>query len=143
MRGPVQHTAEEATKAELRRATVRLAFWLAVLLLIGPLVRMLPLGQTTRTGLLAWLLLALALYWLYAGLGYRPLLLIQLGIFSAAVALLMLKALVVVLGVHALDILRRAAKALIIAGAASAGINLGMMLLAVLLRRDAPDALPQ
>jgi hypothetical protein len=32
------------------------------------------------------LLVVLALYWLYAGMGYRPLLLLQLLLFSAAAA---------------------------------------------------------
>src|SRR5215213_4589220 len=46
----------------------------ALALLVVPLLRELPLGHGTRTGLLAWMLVALALYWLYAGMGYRPLL---------------------------------------------------------------------
>ena len=32
--------------------------------------------------MVAWLLVGLALYWLYAGMGYRPLLLLQLMLFS-------------------------------------------------------------
>ena len=43
---------------------------------VVPLLRDLPLGATTRTGLLAWLLVLLALYWLYAGMGFQPLLLL-------------------------------------------------------------------
>ena len=77
MRGPALHTAEDATRQELRGASLRLLMWLVICVILGPLVRALPLGQTTRTGILAWLLVAMALYWLYAGLGYRPLLLIQ------------------------------------------------------------------
>jgi len=103
--------------------------------IVGPLVRSLPLGQTTRTGMLAWLLVAMALYWLYAGLGYRPLLLVQLGIFSSAAALLAIKAGLVALGIHSFDILRATARILLIVGGGCAGANLGMMLIASLLRR--------
>jgi hypothetical protein len=112
-----------------------LFLWLVVCVIVGPLVRSLPLGQTTRTGILAWLLVAMALYWLYAGLGYRPLLLVQLGIFSSAAALLAIKAGLVALGIHSFDILRATARILLIVGGGCAGANLGMMLIASLLRR--------
>jgi hypothetical protein len=112
-----------------------LFLWLVVCVIVGPLVRSLPLGQTTRTGILAWLLLAMALYWLYAGLGYRPLLLVQLGIFSSAAALLAIKTGLVALGIHSFDILRATARILLIVGGGCAGANLGMMLIASLLRR--------
>jgi hypothetical protein len=112
-----------------------LFLWLVVCVIVGPLVRSLPLGQTTRTGILAWLLVAMALYWLYAGLGYRPLLLVQLGIFSTAAALLAMKAGLVALGIHSFDILRATARILLIVGGGCAGANLGMMLIASLLRR--------
>jgi hypothetical protein len=112
-----------------------LFLWLVVCVIVGPLVRSLPLGQTTRTGMLAWLLVAMALYWLYAGLGYRPLLLVQLGIFSSAAALLAIKAGLVALGIHSFDILRATARILLIVGGGCAGANLGMMLIASLLRR--------
>jgi hypothetical protein len=113
-----------------------LFLWLVVCVILGPLVRSLPLGQTTRTGILAWLLVAMALYWLYAGLGYRPLLLVQLGIFSSAAALLAIKAGLVALGIHSFDLLRAMARILLIVGGACAGANLGMMLIASLLRRS-------
>jgi len=44
------HTAEEATPAELRRASLRLLFMLLVLvLLVVPIIHELPLGQSSRT----------------------------------------------------------------------------------------------
>ena len=83
MNGQVPHTAEDATPSELRRASLRLLLMLlALALLVTPIIRDLPLGKSTRAGLLAWLLVGLALYWLYEGMGYRPLLLLQLFIFS-------------------------------------------------------------
>lgn len=135
---PSDHTAEDASPGELRRASVRLALWLLALLAVGPAVRALPLGQTTRTGILAWLLLAVALYWLYRGLGYRPWLLLQVVVFSAAVTLLMLKVLLVSMGNREFDILREAGKGLIIAGGVMAGANLGMMLVVSVVRRPPP-----
>jgi hypothetical protein len=110
-------------------ASLRLVLWLAALyMLVVPLIRELPLGQTTRTSLLAWLLVAVAFYWLYAGLGVRPLLLLQLFLFSAAAALLMGKLLLVGIGVLRLSLLRRVARVLIMAGAVSAVVNLLLML---------------
>ena len=109
--------------------------WLVVCVILGPLVRSLPLGQTTRTGILAWLLVAMALYWLYAGLGYRPLLLDPARHFLLGAALLAIKAGLVALGIHSFDILRAAARILLIVGGGCAGANLGMMLIASLLRR--------
>jgi hypothetical protein len=88
------------------------------------------------------LLLALALYWLYAGLGFRPWLLIQVVIFSSAVAFLMLKVLLVAIGIRELEILREAGKGLIIAGGVAAGANLGMMLVAAVLKRPPPPLSP-
>ena len=99
-------------------------------------MRVLLLGQTTRTGILAWLLVAMALYWLYAGLGYRPLLLIQLIIFSTAAALLAIKVGFVAIGVKELDILRATARILLIVGGLTAGANFGMMLIASLKRQN-------
>lgn len=138
MRGPALHTAEDATPRELRQASLRLFLWLCALLLVGPLVRALPFGQTTRTGILAWLLVGLALYWLYAGLGYRPLLLVQLGLFSTAAALLTIKAGLVAVGVLKFGVLRAAARGLLAAGGVCAGANLGIMLVASFLRRAPP-----
>jgi hypothetical protein len=69
MKGPAPHTAENATPGELWRASLRLLLMLAALaLLVVPLIRELPLGQSTRIGILAWLLVGLSLYWLYGGL---------------------------------------------------------------------------
>jgi len=136
MPAPVLHTAENATRRELWWGSIRLLFsLLALALLIVPLIRELPLGQTTRTSLLAGLLVAVAFYWLYAGLGYRALLLIQLALFSAAAAFLSVKLLLVGVGVHRLSILRRVARILVLAGAGCAAVNLGAMLLALMRRR--------
>jgi hypothetical protein len=133
--GPADHTAEDATVGELLGASLRLLLMLAALaLLIVPVLRDLPLGQSTRTGLLAWLLVVLSLYWLYRGMGYQPLLLLQLLIFSGAAALLSLKVLLVIVDVHSLSVLRRVARALIIVGAGLAGLNLGAMLITLIRR---------
>ena len=78
MRGPAPCTAEDATQRDSGERVCGSFLWLVVCVIVGPLVRSLsPLGQATRTGMLAALLVAMALYWLYAGLGYRPLLLVQ------------------------------------------------------------------
>jgi drug/metabolite transporter (DMT)-like permease len=136
MRAPAPHTADDATRSELWRASLRLLLMCLVLaLLVVPLVRQLPLGQTSRIGLFAWLLVVLAVYWLYAGLGYQALLLLQLVIFSAAAVLLTTKVALVIVGIERLTILRITARWLIIAGAGLAVINLGSMLLALTRRR--------
>lgn len=123
------HTAEEATPTELRRASLRLLLMLLVLvLLVVPIIHELPLGQSSRIGILAWLLVGLALYWIYEGMGYRPLLLIQLVIFSAAATLLSAKVLLVIVDVPQLQVLRNLARMLIVLGAACAGTNLVGML---------------
>jgi hypothetical protein len=135
VKGPANHTAEDATVGELWRASLHLLVMLVVLaLLIVPVLRDLPLGQSTRTGLLAWLLVALSLYWLYRGMGYQPLLLLQLLIFSGAAALLSLKVLLVAADVHSLSVLRRVARALIMIGAGLAGLNLTAMLITLIRR---------
>ena len=124
--------------------TARLAaMLLALALVVVPLLRDLPLGPTTRTGILAWLLVGLALYWLYAGLGSRPLLLLQLVVFSAAATLLTTKAGLVIVGIDRLSILRRTAKTLIMVGAGLAGLNLGALLLASLKRPEPPAGGPR
>ena len=124
---------ERDSAAALWGASLRLVLWLAALyMLVVPLIRELPLGQTTRTSLLAWLLVAVAFYWLYAGLGIRPLLLLQLFLFSTAAALLTAKLVLVGIGINRLSLLRRVARVLIMLGAASAVFNLLAMLLAVL-----------
>lgn len=133
---PPARTAEDASPRELRRASVRLLLMLlALVLLVVPIIRDLPLGQSTRTGLLAWLLVALALYWLYGGMGYRPLLLLQLLIFSIAASLLSAKVLLVIVDVNRVSFLRTTARWLIVLGAACAGTNLIGMLLRLARRR--------
>ncbi len=129
---PAVHTAEQASPGELRWASFRLMLMLAALAMVAvPILRDLPLGRSSRTGLLAWLLVVLALYWLYAGLGYRPLLLIQLVLFSSAAALLSLKVLLVIIDVRSLAILRHVARGLIVVGAACAVTNLMGMLIMI------------
>ncbi|HEX6105764.1 MAG TPA: hypothetical protein VFZ26_09285 [Gemmatimonadales bacterium] len=136
---PAPHTAEEASPAELRNASLRLMLMLGALaLLVVPVLRDLPLGRSSRTGLFAWLLVVLALYWLYAGMGYRPLLLLQLFLFSAAAALLSLKIFLVIIDVRQLTILRWIARMLIMAGAFCAGANL-MGMLVMIWRRPRED----
>lgn len=134
---PPPHSAEDATPRELRRASLRLLLMLlALALAVVPILRELPLGESTRTGLLAWLLVALAFYWLYAGMGYRPLLLVQLALFSAAAALLSAKLAVVAIDVGRLGVFRSVARVLILLGAACAGTNLiGMLIKLARLRR--------
>jgi hypothetical protein len=139
---PVLHTAEDASPRELWGASWRLLLTLAALgLLVVPLIREFPLGQSTRTALLAWLLVGLALYWLYAGMGYRPLLLLQLMLFSTAAALLSTKLLLVVIDINRLTVLRYIARGLILVGAGCAIANLGAMLI-TLWRRSRDPALP-
>jgi hypothetical protein len=140
LRGPAAHTAEDATPGELRRSVLILLLMLAALaLLVTPLLRDLPLlGKSTRTAILAWLLVGLALYWMYAGMGYRPLLLVQLLLFSAAAALLSVKLLLVAVTIDSLTILRWFARWLIMAGAVVAGANLTGMLIALTLKQTGP-----
>ena len=127
------HTAAEADPRTLLRDSVRLLLmFLALVLLVVPVIRELPLGQTTRTGLLAWLLVGLALYWLYRGLGYQPLLILQLVVFSLAATLLTTKAGLVLVGIDRLSILRRTARVLIMIGAGIGAVNLGAMLVALI-----------
>jgi hypothetical protein len=137
LRGPAEHTAEDATPGELRRSVLILLLMLAALgLLVVPLLADLPLlGKSTRTAIFAWLLVGLALYWMYAGMGYRPLLLVQLLLFSTAAALLSVKLMLVAITIDSLTVLRWMARYLIIAGAVCAGANLTGMLLALTLQR--------
>jgi hypothetical protein len=136
MTSPVPPTAEDASPGELRRASLRLLLMLLVLaLLVVPLIHELPLGRTSRIGILAWLLVALALYWLYKGMGYRPLLLVQLFCFSVAATLLSAKVLLVIVDVHQLTILRASARWLVLLGATCAGANLGGMLVRLVQQR--------
>ncbi len=139
-REPALHTAEDASPPELWRASWKLLLTLAALgLLAIPIIREIPLGQSSRTGLLAWLLVGLAMYWLYAGMGYRPLLLLQLMLFSGAAALLSAKVLLVAIDVHSMAVLRHIARGMILVGAGCAFANLAAMLI-MLWRRSRPDA---
>lgn len=124
-------TAEDATPRELWRASWKLLLMLGALaLLVVPILRELPLGHSIRISLFAWMLVALALYWLYAGMGYRPLLLLQLLLFSAAAAFLTTRLLLGVIDVRHLSLLRIAARGMIIVGAGLAGANLlGMLIM--------------
>ncbi|MGH7581098.1 MAG: hypothetical protein ACREM9_13040 [Gemmatimonadales bacterium] len=137
LRGPAEHTAEDATPGELRRSVLILLLMLAALaLLVAPLIKDLPLlGRSTRTAIFAWLLVGLALYWMYAGMGYRPLLLVQLLLFSAAAALLSVKLVLVAMTIDSLTVLRWMARYLIMAGAVCAGANLTGMLVALTWRQ--------
>ena len=141
LRGPAEHTAEDATPGELRRSVLILLLMLAALaLLVTPLLRDLPLiGRSGRTAILAWLLVGLALYWMYAGMGYRPLLLVQLLLFSAAAALLSVKLLLEGVTIDSLTMLRWLARYLIMAGAVCAGANLTGMLVALTLKQTGPS----
>jgi hypothetical protein len=126
-------TADTATRPEIWRGSVRLLLWLsAVALLVVPIVRDLPLGTTTRIAILAWLLVGVAVYWLYAGLGYRGLLLLQLALFSAAATVITAKGLLVVAGIEGFGALRWVARILVVIGAFCAAANLGGMLMALI-----------
>jgi hypothetical protein len=139
-REPALHTAEDASSRELWRASWKLLLMLAVLgLIVVPILSELPLGRSSRIGLLAWMLVVLGLYWLYAGMGYRPLLLLQLMLFSGAAALLTAKLLLVAADVRSLAVLRHVARGLVLVGAGCAFANLLAMLL-MLWRRSRPDA---
>jgi hypothetical protein len=127
---PNLHTAEDASPRELWRASWKLLLMLAALaLLVVPLLKELPLEGSSRTWLLAWTLVALALYWLYAGMGYRPLLLLQLLLFSGAAAFLTAKVLLGIIDVGRVGLLRAMARGMILIGAGLAGANLVAMLL--------------
>jgi hypothetical protein len=112
---------------------------IALAVIVVPLIHGLPLGQSTRTAMLAWLLVALAFYWLYAGMGYRPLLLLQLLLFSCAATLLSAKLLLVIATVRRLTVLREIARVLIVLGAACAAANLVGMLMLLFRRKPAGE----
>jgi hypothetical protein len=140
LHGPAEHTAEDATPGELRRSVLILLLMLGALaLLVAPLLKDIPLfGKSTRTAIFAWLLVGLALYWMYAGMGYRPLLLVQLLLFSAAAALLSVQLLLLAVTIDSLTVLRWVARYLIMAGAVCAGANLTGMLVALTWRQSRP-----
>ena len=130
---PIPVSFPDATLRERIRATFELLIMLVLLAwLVVPLLRTLEFfGPTTKTGILAWVLVVCAMYWMYEGLGFRILLLLQLLLFSAAAALLTTKVALVLVGIHRLSILRRTASALIMIGAGLAALNFLMMLWAV------------
>jgi hypothetical protein len=129
--------SSDATPTTLRRKVqqtgLRLLIWLVVMgLLVVPLLKDFPLGDTSRAGILALILVGVAIYWLFTDMGYRPLLLFQVFFFSAAVACLSAKVLLVSLGVNRLTILRRLAIWLILFGALCAGGNVAITFLDLL-----------
>jgi hypothetical protein len=132
---PTPRTAENSTPSELWAASFRLAIWFTLLtLLVVPMLRESPLGPTGAAAVLGSLLVVLSLYWMLAGYGYRPLLILQLVAFSTAMVLLATKVALVLVGIERLSILQRAGKGMIILGAACAGINLVAMLIALIRR---------
>ncbi len=136
---PMRHSAEDASPSELRRASIRLLLMLlALALLVVPILYELPLGQSSRSGILAWLLVALALYWLSEGMGYRPLLLLQLLFFSMAATLLSAKVLLVIVDLNQVNFLRTSALLLIVVGALLALANLAGMLRRLYRQRRIP-----
>jgi hypothetical protein len=138
-REPTLRTAEDASPRELWRASWKLLLMLAALgLLVVPLIRELPPSRGIPIGIFAWLLVALALYWLYAGMGYRPLLLLQLLLFSGAATLLTARLVFGVIAEGKLGLFRAAARGMILVGAGLAGTNLVAMLL-LLWRRSRND----
>jgi hypothetical protein len=138
-REPMLPTAEDASPRELWRASWKLLLMLAALgLLVVPLIRELPPTRGIPISIFAWLLVGLALYWLYAGMGYRPLLLLQLLLFSGAATLLTARLVLGVIAEGKLGLLRAAARGMILVGAGLAGTNLVAMLL-MLWRRSRGD----
>jgi hypothetical protein len=136
---PDPHSADPAAPRDHWLASLWLLLMLLLLALVAvPLLRDLPLGATTRTLLLAWLLVGMAVYWMYAGLGFQPLLLLQLGLFCLAALLLSAKVALVVVGIERFSILRRAAQWLILGGAGLAALNLAAMILVPLWHRQGP-----
>jgi hypothetical protein len=126
------------TPSAQQTALLRLVSSIVVMALLGALIQQLPFGPTTRFGILAWLLVCAALYWLLAGLGIHALLILQLLFFSMAAAGLSAKALLVWLGIRRLGALREMAIGLVFLGAACTAGNLLSLLLALLPRRPPP-----
>lgn len=132
----------DSLRGRVRRTSLRLLVWLVVIaLLMVPLLEDFPLGDTSRAGVIAWILVGIALYWLFTDMGYKPLLLFQLFFFSAAVALLTAKVLLVTIGVYRGPILRRVAIWFILFGAVCAGLNVAISFLDNV-RRRAPSRTP-
>jgi hypothetical protein len=115
----------------------------ALALLVIPLIRELPVIPSLRTVLISWVLVALALYWLYAGMGYRPLLLLQLLLFSGAAALFSAKLVLGVIEVGQLAVLRYVARVMVLVGAGLASANVLAMLLTLWRRTRGGMASPE
>jgi hypothetical protein len=126
---------EEAARSELTRSVWLLIMIVVVALLVTLLLGTLPLKPGPRTGIPAWLLVLIALYCLYAGMGYWPLLMLQLVAFSCAAVLLTGRAALAILGVHGLAFLRHRAGLLILIGAGCAVVNLGFMVVSLVQQR--------
>jgi hypothetical protein len=73
---------------------------------------------------------------MYAGMGYRPLLLVQLLLFSTAAALLSVKLLLVAVTIDNVYVLQWLARYLILAGAVCAGANLTGLMVAMTWRQS-------
>lgn len=126
---------EEAARSELKRSIWLLIMIVVVTLLVTLLLGTLPLKPGPRTSIPAWLLVLLALYCLYAGMGYWPLLMLQLVAFSCAATLLTGRAALVILSVHRLAFLRQSAGFLILIGAGCALVNLGLTIVSLVHQR--------
>jgi hypothetical protein len=127
---------------ERRIACLRLLVsLLAFAFLVVPFVNSLALGPTARFGILAWLMVGLALYWLLADLGTPSLLKLQLLLFTLAASAFSAKVTLVWIGIRRMGILRDSAIGLLVVGAVCATANLLYVLFGLLPRRPkAPPA---
>lgn len=115
------------------QACLRLLLSLLVFaLVVVPLVNSLPLGPTARFGILAWLMVGVALYWMLADLGTHSLLKIQLLLFSLAASALSAKAFLVWIGIRRMGLLRDSAIGLLALGGVCATANLLFLLFGLL-----------
>jgi hypothetical protein len=119
---------EAAVRSELKRSILLLVMIVVVAVVVTLLLSALPLKPSPRTGIPTWLLVVLALYSLYAGIGYWPLLVFQLAAFSCAATLLTGRTALIILSVQSLAFLRDSAGLLILVGAGCAVVNLGLMI---------------
>jgi hypothetical protein len=127
----------DSLRGRVRRTSLKLLIWLIVVtLLLVPLLEDFPLGDTSRAGVIAWILVGIALYWLFTDRGYKPLLLFQLFFFSTAVTLPTAKVLLVAMGSDRGPILRRVAIWFILFGAVCAGLNVVFSLVDNIRRRS-------
>lgn len=132
---PESFSAEEAARSELKRSIWLLIILIVVAFLVAWLLGSLPLKPGPRTGIPAWLLVLLALYSLYAGMGYWPLLMLQLVAFSCAATLLTGRTALIILSIHGLSFLRHAAGLLILIGGGCAVVNLGLAVVSLVHQR--------